>query len=43
MVSEFKEQVEQTDPNVMLSVALVKKAQEIESLTKQIKNLAKGS
>jgi hypothetical protein len=42
MVSELKEQVEHTDANSMLSVSLVKKAQQIESLAKQIKNMAKG-
>lgn len=42
MVSELKEQVERTDANSMLSVSLVKKAQDIEKLAKQIKGLAKG-
>jgi hypothetical protein len=42
MVSELKEQVERTDANSMLSVSLVKKAQQIEKLAKQIKDLAKG-
>ena len=42
MVSELKEQVERTDANSMLSVSLVKKAQKIEKLAKQIKDLAKG-
>ena len=42
MVSELKEQVEQTDANSMLSVSLVKKAQQIEKLAKQIRNLARG-
>lgn len=42
MVSELKEQVERTDSNSMLSVSLVKKAQQIEKLAKQIKDLAKG-
>lgn len=40
MVSDFKEQVEKTDSNSTLSVALVKKAQQIEKLAKQIKDLA---
>jgi hypothetical protein len=31
-----------TDANSMLSVSLVKKAQQIEKLAKQIKDLAKG-
>ena len=42
MVSDFKEEVEKTDPSSTLSISLVKKAQEIEKLAKQIKNLAKG-
>ncbi|HEY6944665.1 MAG TPA: hypothetical protein VI431_05965 [Candidatus Acidoferrum sp.] len=42
MVSELKEQVERTDADSMLSVSLVKKAQQIEKLAKQIKDLAKG-
>lgn len=42
MISELKEQVERTDANSMLSVSLVKKAQQIEKLAKQIKDLAKG-
>jgi uncharacterized phage infection (PIP) family protein YhgE len=42
MVSELKEQIERTDAGSMLSVSLVKKAQQIEKLAKQIKDLAKG-
>jgi len=42
MVVELKEQVEKTDANSTLSVLLMKKAQQIEKLAKQIKNLAKG-
>ena len=42
MVSDLKEQVEKTDPNSTLSISLVKKAQQIEKLAKQIKDLAKG-
>ena len=42
MVSELKEQVQRTDAGAMLSVSLVKKAQQIEKLAKQIKDLAKG-
>ncbi len=42
MVSELKKQVESTDANAMLSLSLVKKAQQIEKLAKQIKELAKG-
>jgi hypothetical protein len=42
MVSELKEQIERTDASSMLSIPVVKKAQQIEGLAKQIKNLAKG-
>jgi hypothetical protein len=42
MVTELKEQIERTDASSILSVPVVKKAQQIESLAKQIKNLAKG-
>lgn len=42
LASELKQQIETTDPNSMLSVGLVKKAQEIEKLAKQIKQRAKG-
>ena len=42
MVSTLKDQVDKTDPASTLSVAVVKKAQEIEKLAKQIKNLARG-
>ena len=42
MVSELKEQIEKTDASSTLSLAVVKKAQEIEKLAKQIKNLARG-
>ena len=42
MVSDLKEQVEKTDPNSTLSISLLKKAQQIEKLAKQIKDLAKG-
>jgi hypothetical protein len=42
MVSELKEQVEKTDANSTLSVSLVKKAQQIEKLAKQIKDRAKS-
>jgi len=42
MVSDFKEQAEKTDANFTLSVSLVKKAQQIEKLAKQIKDLAKS-
>jgi len=42
MVSELKKQVESTDVNSMLSLSLVKRAQQIEKLAKQIKERAKG-
>jgi hypothetical protein len=42
MVSELKEQVDKTDANSTLSVSLVKKAQQIEKLAKQIKDRAKS-
>jgi len=42
MVSELKEQVEKTDATATLSISVVKKAQQIEKLAKQIKDLAKG-
>lgn len=42
MVSELKEQIEKTDATATLSVSVVKKAQQIEKLAKQIKELAKG-
>jgi hypothetical protein len=42
MVSELKEQIEKTDAAAMLSLSVVKKAQQIEKLAKQIKDLAKG-
>jgi len=42
MASELKEQVDKTDPSSTLSLSLVKKAQQIEKLAKQIKGLAKG-
>ncbi len=42
MVSDLKKQVESTDANSMLSLSLVKKAQQIEKLAKQIKERAKG-
>ena len=42
MASDLKNQVDKTDPASTLSVAVVKKAQEIEKLAKQIKNLARG-
>ena len=42
MASELKGEVEKTDASSTLSVSLVKKAQQIEKLAKEIKNLAKG-
>jgi len=42
MASELKADVERTDASSTLSVSLVKKAEQIERLAKQIKNLAKG-
>jgi hypothetical protein len=43
LASELKEQVRKTDSAVVLSLPLVQKAEEIEKLAKQIKNLARGS
>jgi hypothetical protein len=42
LISELKEQVEKSDANAVLSVAVVKKSQEIEKLAKHVKDLAKG-
>jgi len=42
LVSELKEQIEKTDPTATLSIAVVKKAQQIEKLAKHVKELAKG-
>jgi hypothetical protein len=42
MVSDLKEQVEKTDASATFSVSLVKKAQQIEKLAKQIKDLVKS-
>lgn len=42
MVSELKDQVDKTDSMSTLSVSVVKKAQQIEKLAKQIKDRAKG-
>ncbi len=41
MVSELKDEVNKTNANTVLSVSLLKRAQEIEKLAKQIKNQAK--
>jgi len=42
LVAELKEQVEKTDATATLSVSVMKKAQEIEKLAKQIKDRAKS-
>lgn len=42
MVSDLKEQIEKTDATSTLSVSILKKAQQIEKLAKQIKDLARG-
>jgi hypothetical protein len=42
LASQLKEQVEKTDSTTTLSLALVKKAEEIEKLARQIKDRAKG-
>jgi hypothetical protein len=42
MVSDLKEQVEKTDVSAKFSVSLVRNAQQIEKLAKEIKNLAKA-
>lgn len=42
MVVDLKEQVERTDANSTLSLPVLKKAEQIEKLAKQIKNLSKG-
>ena len=42
LVTQLKTEVEKTDSTAVLSVALVKKAEEIEKLAKQIKERAKG-
>jgi hypothetical protein len=43
LAGELKEQVGKTDSANVLSLPLVQKAEEIEKLAKQIKNLARGS
>lgn len=43
MAGELKADVDKTDATSTLSISLIKKAQEIEKLAKQIKSLAKGS
>jgi len=42
LASQLKDQVEKTDSTTVLSLALVKKAEEIEKLARQIKERAKG-
>lgn len=42
LASDLKNQVESTDLNSVLSLGIVKKAQEIEKLAKHIKDHAKG-
>jgi hypothetical protein len=42
LASELKEQVEKTDAGSTLSLSVVKTAQQIEKLAKQIKNLSRG-
>ena len=42
LASELKEEVEKTDSTNVLSLAMVKKAEEIEKLAKDIKTRAKG-
>ena len=42
LASELKAQVQTTDSTVTLSLSMVKTAQQIEKLAKQIKNLSKG-
>jgi hypothetical protein len=42
MVAELKDQLEKTDPKSTYSLSILKKAQQIEKLAKQIKSLAKG-
>lgn len=42
LASELKAEVEKTDSTTILSLAMLKKADEIEKLAKQIKDQAKG-
>src|ERR1700681_853999 len=42
LASQLKTEVEKTDSTTVLSVAMLKKAEEIEKLAKQIKDHAKG-
>jgi len=42
LASELKAEVEKTDSSQVLSLALLRKAEEIEKLAREIKNRAKG-
>ncbi len=42
LASELKEEVDKTDSSKVLSLNLVRKAEEIEKLARDIKNLSKG-
>jgi hypothetical protein len=42
LASQLKDEVEKTDATVVFSVAMVKKAEEIEKLARQVKDHAKG-
>jgi hypothetical protein len=42
LASQLKEEIEKTDSSAVLSVSLVKKAEEVEKLARQIKDRAKG-
>ncbi len=42
LASELKEQVEKTDSATVLSLALLRKTEEIEKLARQIRDRAKG-
>jgi hypothetical protein len=42
LIGELREQVERSDTNSTLSLSVVKKAQQIEKLAKQVKDRAKG-
>jgi hypothetical protein len=42
LAGELKAEVEKTDSSVVLSLAMLRKAEEIEKLAKEIRNRAKG-
>ncbi|MGB0036935.1 MAG: hypothetical protein WBP79_15805 [Candidatus Acidiferrales bacterium] len=42
LATELKEKVDKTDSAIILSLPLIQKAEEIEKLAKQIKNMARG-